>query len=797
MVKSGAEIEAPQRFLFWTRHRTVRPAQVAELLDQGVPLRMRFPEVEGTPPLLSAEDLAEAAVFQKVRPAPPGSEAEQLLTLADHGFRFDDRQGREIGPYGACNVLTDPARGRSGLTVRNGNGAIPVGDSATLGELIRFVQTSPLARLEGQGFQFFDPAGQVRPAFAVGPDCQVGWDGQPWLEAGDPTTLEQRVAEFSERLEKLDNDLGAAQRLTTFWEIGPDSVGRLLEGFSGERRERLARVALELMAERMDPVDFLRAGRAAVTPDDALLQRLWLEAIAPRHEGARVALAVHRQLDFARVPAWEAACGSEDAEAVARALLRGITTLSREERNALTQALLEGLALPVAREAASWKLQDPTWALTTILNEPGLDADRLASRCIRSWDREAQRRYLERLARRSDASLWVAPLLELHCNLTDDDACTAVFQAACTNPPAATCQDTLDFGKQLVAALKDQPAGGRDGVTIGRWILDRLARHEETSAAARTALQWQSPDALADASIALNHATARSEAELDRLADLVILGWGQRAQRRHMKQLAGRPGCSPLAVPLLKLHRSLTEFNCDSHPAIFRLACANLPAATGAEAACALQQLFRRLQDRSLTGAERVLLGEWALNLLARYPDTRPTVRSVQQWQVGDPYHAARAVADHPTLSAPEEQDALAMAAIASWDAHAQARHLRRMAARPGVPAWLPRLVDLHGTLKTDPNRGSLRSAVWSLAARSTSEDLSELAGTLHTLGLRRADLQILQDLLAEITAEQEARTTVQGSWEKNGSVGIGPKRVTVGGVVLRRTGARPDFRNM
>lgn len=81
----------------------------------------------------------------------------------------------------------------------------------------------------------------------------------------------------------------------------------LVQGLRPDERRWLARLALSEMAPMQD---------ARQVGSDVELQELWLEAAASRDPGARVALEVHRQVEFARQPAWQAAVSGGDALAV-------------------------------------------------------------------------------------------------------------------------------------------------------------------------------------------------------------------------------------------------------------------------------------------------------------------------------------------------------------------------------------------------------------------------------------------------------------------------------------------------
>lgn len=105
VVEAGAEVTAPRRWLpVWSRR--LDSEEVAEQLPEGK-LRIELPG-QSPLPLKCAQDLEEAAIFQRLKPAAPGSPAEQLLALEGDGWPFADDRGRKLGTYGAYNALTDP-----------------------------------------------------------------------------------------------------------------------------------------------------------------------------------------------------------------------------------------------------------------------------------------------------------------------------------------------------------------------------------------------------------------------------------------------------------------------------------------------------------------------------------------------------------------------------------------------------------------------------------------------------------------------------------------------------------------
>ncbi len=1014
VVESGAEVRAPRTFLhFWTRYRSLSPDQAAEELLQGqTGLLIQAGALEALP-LKSLQDLEEAAIFQKVMPAPAGSTHERLLALAEQGIRFHDDQGRELGPYGAYNALTDPDHNLGPLGARNHNGTVPLPDEQRLSDLHQFAIQSPLAAIERQGFQFFDREGNVQPAF-MAQNGRVGTDGDVWLEVGNPATLEQRLQTFSDRRERVDGDLEVARRLES---VTAENLAASLEGLKTDRRQRLARAALQ----EMGPDSLLLAGPS--TPAD--LQELWLEAAAPTHEAAAVALEVHRRAPFARQIAWEETLRqADDGLALARKLLTDNDRLDWDRRQELSGALLAGLTrcpatragaealqgwqaqdkaqgvqsllaspgmslrelalqglaswdgqaqqramaglggplaaplgalhaglqndglrheifklasqqpaddrktqedllrvlqgqslswedrmlagnfmlerlsgLPETARAAiaarSWQAQDPLQAAQLVLEDPSRPDDEIARRAITAWDTEGQQRFLqglkgpvaeslrglhaslsnsnaqhivfqiacqnpadnpktqrelldslqgqsmswedrsqvgtyvlENLSRLPEtaraaaaASSWqpqdpfqaarivledptrsddeialraitawdtegqqrylqglqgplAASLRTLHESLASPNAQHPIFQLACQSPP-----DNPETVQKLLAAVEGQSMQWDDRQKVGAFALQRLSQLPQTSRAAGAASSWQPQDPFQAAKIVLEDPT-RSEDEIARRA---ITAWDSEGQQRYMQGLQG-----PLAASLYGLHQSLSHDN--SRHEVFQLACKKPQGTTGKELAPAFLSLFQALDGKPANWEDRPRLGNFVLDELAARPDTAAAARTVRQWKLNDPYEAARALSEHPELSTPQQLDALALAAISSWDTEAQKNHLEALVARPGAPGWLSRLLEVHNRFESD----EARTAVWRLAAQGSLGDLSDLSSKLQSLSMSWEDRQILDGMVRDIQAEIEARKLVEGFQEKNQAVAVEEERVVVGGVVLRRKYEKP-----
>ncbi|MCE7875518.1 hypothetical protein DYH09_34840 [bacterium CPR1] len=76
---------------------------------------------------------------------------------------------------------------------------MPLESELKLFELHRFRATES-ARLEAEGWEFFDEQGRHQPALSA---SQIGRDREPWIEAGDPATPRERLERFAGRLEKV------------------------------------------------------------------------------------------------------------------------------------------------------------------------------------------------------------------------------------------------------------------------------------------------------------------------------------------------------------------------------------------------------------------------------------------------------------------------------------------------------------------------------------------------------------------------------------------------------------------
>ncbi len=397
-----------------------------------------------------------------------------------------------------------------------------------------------------------------------------------------------------------------------------------------------------------------------------------------------------------------------------------------------------------------------------MLEDPTRSEDAIALRAITAWDTEGQQRYLQGLT-----GPMAAPLRELHRQLETSNVRHLVFQLACQNPA-----DEPETQQALLSGAEGISMEWDDRNRLGSFALERLSQLPETARAATAARSWQPQDPFQAARIVLEDPT-RSEDEIARRA---ITSWDTESQQRYMQGLPG-----PLTAPLLALHASLKHSN--NQYEVFQLASRNPQGATGKELAPAFLQLFQALEGKPATWEDRPVLGNFVLDQLAARPDTSAAAQTVRQWKLSDPYEAARALSEHPELTTPQELDALALAAISSWDTEAQKNHLSMLAARPDAPAWLSRLQTVHARLEGD----EASSAVWRLAAQGSLGNLSDLADQLQGISMSSEDRQVLDGLVRDIQAEIETRKLVSGFQEKTQSVAVEEERVVVGGVILRR----------
>ncbi|GMU56631.1 MAG: hypothetical protein AMXMBFR33_57770 [Candidatus Xenobia bacterium] len=708
VVEAGAEVTAPRWWLpFWPRR--VEPEEVAEQLPEGK-LRIQLPG-QSPLPLKCQQDLEEAAIFQRLKPAPPGSPAEQLLALEGDGWQFADDQGRKLGPYGAYNALTDPAHGLTGLVAHNHNGAVPLESELKLGELHRFRGTES-ARLEAEGWEFFDEQGRPQPALSA---SQIGRDREPWIEAGDPATRRERLDRFAARLEKVDGEVELVRR----FERHPGDLQTLLQGMKGDRRRALARLALSEMAPMQD---------ARQAGADVELQGLWLEAAAEKDSGARVALEVHRRLDFAREPAWQAALAGGDGLAVARTLSRDLDKLQAERRTPLCQAILEGLTdVSAARAASTWQTSDPASCLKKLLSEPSIDPARLARESLPRYDAAAQRR-----------AMAPGPLLELHEQLKDVDAYHAVFQLATHNPT-----DPVQLCGSLVKTLEGRSVDHEDRVVLGNFLLDRLSQSPSHQRAAAVVRSWHGRDPYQAAVIALEQPNASD-------ADLALQGitrWDTASQQRFLGQLKG-----PLSPSLLALHKQLKDV--DAYHALFQLACQS-----PTDPVQLSRDLVSSLEGRSVDHEDRVVLGNWMLDRLSETSSHQRAASTIRQWQTRDPYQAAVIALQSPTASDQE----LALQGITRWDTAGQRRFLSQLQG-----PLAPSLLELHSKLQDV----DAYHAVFQLACQNPTDPVKlsrTLVSTLEGRSVDHEDRVVLGnwmlDRLSEAPSHQRAADTIR-QWQ-------------------------------
>ncbi|GMU58208.1 MAG: hypothetical protein AMXMBFR33_73540 [Candidatus Xenobia bacterium] len=621
VVDSGASIEARESFLVvFKRNRKLEPEEAARRLDE--PLQVRLPGL--TPqPLQGPDDLRELAVFQKVLPPSELSEpdlAAGLQQLADQGWRFHTSEG-EVGMYGAFNALSQVRAVRGEIQVE-------LARKERVLELGRYGAESPWARLEADGYQFFDGQGRLRCGFDVQKDAQagVGRDGDSWIKVGDPATLDERVGKFQSLLERLPQ-LELARQVYEQAPLSEEAAKKLNAAASSDQKGRLAPVLASELADRSTE-GFARAGLALAGYGEPALQRAWLEELARRPESEQVgklAGKIHLGLqdEALRYYVCLTALEKPDDE-VDRYVARLYDKFRSDEspgQKLVGQAVLDALSSRAGYEdrvAALRRWQsDPNLSARALVKEKG-DLRKLAVAATAWSDQKAQRAQLEE--QRGTKVGQVA--LKAFDAMSSDSNRYYLWKAALEKADASLA----DFGQTLYGELRSQ--SDSDQKALGRVLIEALAA-EPAHADAATALQrWQTdPNTAA-------RALVKHSGDLRALA-VAATGWqDQKAQRVQLEELAH----TRVGQVALKAFDAMSS---DSNRYYLWKAAMEKADASLAEFG---QTLYGEL--RSQNDSDQKALGRVLIDALASEPAHASAATAVQRWQA-DPNTAARALVKH------------------------------------------------------------------------------------------------------------------------------------------------------
>lgn len=163
-------------------NREIDPTRVPERLARGeTGLSVQTEDASLPVALHSPQDLEDLAACRSDRPGL----SHDLQALAADGWHFHSDSG-EVGVYGAFEGLTED---RYPVTARRDAVRVDLGEAQKVERLARFYdpgQLGPAARLEREGYAFFDPQGRPVAAFEAGPDSRVGRGQEAWLPAQSP-----------------------------------------------------------------------------------------------------------------------------------------------------------------------------------------------------------------------------------------------------------------------------------------------------------------------------------------------------------------------------------------------------------------------------------------------------------------------------------------------------------------------------------------------------------------------------------------------------------------------------------
>lgn len=284
------EFSQEKRFrLPWQEpHQEVTLAQVEDRLEKGDARRLHVkPPDAGMPlPLTSAQDLEEVRVFEGLEPVSKLSHPElgtALTDLAGEGWLFHAEPG-QVGKYGTYNALTDPAKRLNALSACKGELRVLL-DERTPMELRDFLEQSPLARLEEEGYRFLTPRGEKTAAFLAQKEGYVGRGEEAWLPVAEAS--QANLKQFAE-FRALSEDILQVRKA---WELAhqPASMGALLGQLSFDLALKAGEVASaspltppEVQSQAHHGARLVeQAARVSELSDSVAAGRLWETDLSP------------------------------------------------------------------------------------------------------------------------------------------------------------------------------------------------------------------------------------------------------------------------------------------------------------------------------------------------------------------------------------------------------------------------------------------------------------------------------------------------------------------------------------
>ncbi len=144
-------------------------------------LRIKPNDSQRPLPLVKEQDLAEMAFFLGQEPSVPLATpqlADGLAKLAEKGFRFFAGQD-EIGLYGAYNSLTEPEGFPDHISARFQQTEVQLSSVEQAGLVAEhYLEPGFKARLELEGWQFFDADKKPTSSFELGEEGYIGKEGK-------------------------------------------------------------------------------------------------------------------------------------------------------------------------------------------------------------------------------------------------------------------------------------------------------------------------------------------------------------------------------------------------------------------------------------------------------------------------------------------------------------------------------------------------------------------------------------------------------------------------------------------
>lgn len=385
--EAGAVFETP-RWLKLFGNRRLDPEEAGKKLAAGK-LEVRLPETDRSLPVVSPEDLAEAAVFMGLQPAatlPQAALASGLLSLEKAGWRF--QANGNVGAYGALNELQN---GNS-LAVEQESRQMPLtpDNAVPLAAFYGAENPHPHALLENEGFRFFDAQGNPRLAWGDQPPAYVGLEG-PWIAVGPD------LRPSLERFEQLQSETGDLTRAQQIFALQPQEAPGYLAALPGEHRAGALPGVLRSLST---PEEKLAVGPSVAGRADCV--ETWLDALGTAEAKAVLGLVRESPPEkrgavgqaFLASPTWQ---DGQQAAAFFTDVEGGVHGVKALEGYPDTRA--------AALEVQAWGMERPEAAYAGLLRMPDRNLNILASQTIEPADRAAQARAVQRLADPSVAAV--------------------------------------------------------------------------------------------------------------------------------------------------------------------------------------------------------------------------------------------------------------------------------------------------------------------------------------------------------------------------------------------------------